>query len=193
MQASAITLEQDRVHLRVRLLPGIAVFPQLLAEIDVDQDAVISDKERLGYAARVRQDLLLTIDGNPVSLRLVASSHADIMELREGLGAIQLDYEAMMPMRGNEHRLAYENHHKPSISVYLVNTLVPPSPAFRVLAQHRDREQSTYELDYAATAVAVGSASAARLTRERWKWGAVATLLLLAGWVARRQLSARLP
>src|SRR5258708_26785272 len=86
LQATMVRVEMDFVGAEIRLTPGIAVFPVVLASIDGDADGLISDAEQSAYAARVLRDLSLTIDGDPVRLRLVSSKFAKIEEMMEGLG-----------------------------------------------------------------------------------------------------------
>src|SRR4029450_8913808 len=72
LQATTISVEKDRVHAEIRLAPGVAVFPVVLASIDTDDDGVISETEQRVYAERVLGDLSLTIDGDRLQLRLVS-------------------------------------------------------------------------------------------------------------------------
>ena len=51
-------LEKDRVQAQIRLTPGVAVFPIVLAKIDTDADGVISEAEQRAYAERVLGDQL---------------------------------------------------------------------------------------------------------------------------------------
>src|SRR6476660_6969847 len=89
LQATTISVEKDRVQAQIRLTPGIAVFPVVLAQIDTDADGVISEAEQRTYAGRVLGDLSLNLDGNQLQLRLVSLEFAKIEEMKEGLGEIQ--------------------------------------------------------------------------------------------------------
>src|SRR5947199_8542027 len=73
LQATVISLEKNRITADVRLAPGVAVFPMVLAVIDRNADGVISEAEQRGYAERVLRDLSLTSDGERVMPRLVAA------------------------------------------------------------------------------------------------------------------------
>jgi hypothetical protein len=156
LQATIISVEKDRIHAQVRLTPGVAVFPSVLAGIDRNGDGLISETERRAYAERVLRDLSLTIDGEPVRLRLVSSRAAGVEEMREGRGDIQLEVEADVPRGGGHRRLRFENHHQSRIAAYLVNCLVPSDPDIRVTAQSRNYEQSVYELGYGQTGESSG-------------------------------------
>ena len=46
LQATLISVEQNRVHAQIRLTPGVAVFPFVLAIIDTNADGVISESEQ---------------------------------------------------------------------------------------------------------------------------------------------------
>jgi len=73
LQATLISVEKDRIQVEIRLTPGIAVLPIVLAKIDADGDGIISQAEQRAYAQRILQDLPLSIDGDP--LREAVSSH----------------------------------------------------------------------------------------------------------------------
>jgi hypothetical protein len=148
LQATIISVEKDRIHAQIRLTPGVAVFPIVLAGIDRDADGVISGAEQHAYAERVLRDLSLTIDGEPARLRLVSSRAASVEQMREGDGDIQLEVDADVPRGGGSRRLRFENRHQNRIAAYLVNCVVPRDPAIHVTAQRRNYEQSVYELDY---------------------------------------------
>src|SRR5262245_36702969 len=97
LQATTISVEKDRVEAQIRLTPGVAVFHIVLSRIDTDRDGVISEAERRGYAEEVLRDLSLAVDGDRLPLRLVASKFAKIEEMKEGVGEIELDFEADVP------------------------------------------------------------------------------------------------
>jgi hypothetical protein len=151
LQATTIAVEKDRVRAQIRLVPGVAVFPVVLAGIDGDADGLISAAERHAYAERVRRDLSLTIDGARVPLRLVSSKASEVQEMKDGRGEIQLEVDANVPPGGHYRRLVFENHHENRIAAYLVNCLVPRDPDLRVTAQNRNYDQSFYQLEYVDT------------------------------------------
>jgi hypothetical protein len=148
LQATTISLEKDRIHAQLRLTPGVAVLPLVLAAIDTNGDGGISPPERRAYAERVLRDLSLAVDGNPLPLRLNAAHFPELDAMREGLGEIRIDFDAGLPRGNSERQLVFENRHQRPIAVYLVNSLVPRDPDIRVIQQHRDYEQSHYRLDY---------------------------------------------
>ena len=148
LQATLISVEKDHVQAEIRLTPGVAVLPIVLASIDADGDGVISQSEQHAYAARVIRDLSLTVDGDRLRLQLVSMQFPKLEEMKEGLGEIQLQVRADLPRGGGNRKLVFENHHQSRIAAYLANCLVPHDPDIRIAAQNRNYEQSLYQLDY---------------------------------------------
>jgi hypothetical protein len=191
LQATTIEVGRERVQARLRLAPGVAVLPAVLAAIDADANGVLSGAEQRAYAERVVRDLSLRVDGDRLRLRLVAWTYATVEELRAGRGEILLDLDAAVPAGGGGRTLTFENRHQRRIAAYLVNGLVPRDPDVRVMEQSRNYEQSFYRLDYEQRGP--GAASPAWWPGA-WGWlGAAA--LLPAAWLAaqrRRRVSAAL-
>ena len=182
LQATTISVEKDRIQAQIRLTPGVAVFPIVLANIDTDADGVISEAEQRAYAERVLGDLSLTIDGDRLRLRLVSLNFAKIEEMKGGLGEIQLEFRADVPTGGTNRRLMFENQHQSRIGAYLVNCLVPGDPDIRITAQSRNYQQSLYHLDYMQADGRSGPRSSASWSSS-WGWLGTAALLLFA-WFA---------
>ena len=149
LQAILIAVEKDQVQASMRLVPGVAVFPVVLAGIDTNSDGVISKSEQQEYALRVLRDLSLSIDGASLSPRLVSVNFPTVEAMEEGLGEIQIKFSADLPAGGSHRKLVIQDHHQSRISAYLVNCLVPRDPDIRVTGQNRNVDQSFYELDYA--------------------------------------------
>jgi hypothetical protein len=184
LEATLITIEKDRIQAQMRLTPGIVVLPLVLATIDTDADGVISRGEQTAYADRVLRDLSLTIDGERSRLRVVSSKFPTVDEMKEGLGEIQIEFEASAPPGGTHRRLVFENHHQSRIGAYLVNSLIPRDPDIRISAQNRDYWQSFYQLDYEQAVARPGALSFAG--GSYWL-GAVALLLSARLVFLRRQ------
>jgi hypothetical protein len=187
LQATTISVEKDRVQAQIRLTPGVAVFPIVLENIDTDADGVISEAEQRTYAERVLCDLSLTIDGDRLRLRLVSLNFAKIEEMKEGLGAIQLEVDADVPGGGPNRRLIFENQHQSRIAAYLVNCLVPRDPGIRITAQNRNYQQSFYQLDYVEADVGSGPQSSSWSSSRGWLGAAALLLLAGFGFVWRRR------
>ena len=181
LQATTISVEKDRIQAQIRLAPGVAVLPAVLANIDTDVDGVISNVEQQNYIERVLRDLSLTIDGDRLQLRLVTSKFANSEEMKEGLGEIQLELEADVSSGGLNRKLVFENQHQSRIGAYLVNCLVSRDPDIRIIAQNRNYEQSFYQLDYVQTGVRSNHSSAAWWSSS---WGLGAAAVLVVGGLA---------
>jgi hypothetical protein len=178
LQATLIAVEKDRVQVQIRLTPGVAVFPFVLAMIDTNADGVISESEQRVYAERVVRDLSVTVDGDRLMPRLVSTKFPGTGEMKEGLGEIQLEFSADLPRNGTNRRLIFENHHQSRIAAYLVNCLVPRDPDIRFIAQNRNESQSLYRLDYVQAAVRSDALSIAWWSGARGWLGTPALLLL---------------
>ncbi len=173
LQATTISVEKDRVQAQLRLTPGVAVYPIVLAIIDTNSDGVISEAEQQAYANRVLRDVSLTIDGRRLPLRLTSTKFARTGEMKEGLGEIQINFEADAEGGGSTRELIFENHHQSRIAAYMVNCLAPRDRDIRLTRQDRNYEQSFYRLDY-AQAGARSSAPAGRT------WLGIIALILFA-------------
>lgn len=148
LQATIISVERDRVQFSMRLVPGIAVSSGVIATIDTNRDGIISETERQKYTQLVLDDLSLSIDWNHLEPQLISAVFPTVDEMRQGLGEIRIEFTVHLPAGGTNRRFTLTNHHQSRIAAYLVNCLVPSDPEIRVLVQHRNEQQSFYELDY---------------------------------------------
>jgi hypothetical protein len=148
LQATTLGVSKDRVSARVRLTPGVAVLRTVLAGIDTDGDGNVSESEQRAYAERVRRDLSLAVDDDRLPLRLVSSAFPTMEQMKEGLGDIDLEFDAAVPPGGAKRRLVFQNRHRLGIAAYLVNCLAPSDADVQIKSQQRDYEQSFYQLDY---------------------------------------------
>jgi hypothetical protein len=179
LQATLIAVEKNRLEVQVRLTPGVAVLPFVLAGIDTNADGVISESEQRVYAERVLGDLSVAIDGDRLRPTLVSMRFPATWEMKEGLGEIRLEFSADLPRNGSKRKLIFENHHQSRIAAYLVNCLVPRDPDIRLIAQNRNDSQSLYELDYVEAGVGSDPLSFAWWSGARG-WLGTAALLLFA-------------
>jgi hypothetical protein len=159
LEATIISVEKTRIQAQIRLAPGVAVLPVVLADIDTNSDGVVAEAEQEVYAERVLHDLSLTVNGERLKLRLLSTKFPGIEELREGNGEIQIEFSADVPPGGASRRLIFENHHQSRIAAYLVNSIVPRDADIRLLAQNRNYQQSFYQLDYEQAGVHSGNLS----------------------------------
>lgn len=148
VQASKLAIARDVVRVELRLTPGVKVLPRVLAAIDTNGDGIISAEEQRAYADRVRGNLSLSIDGRRLSPLLASLAFPEMAEMKEGLGEIRMDFEAVVPAGGAERRFEFENHHLADVAVYLANALVPQDTSIRITAQRRSYEQSSFTLEY---------------------------------------------
>ncbi|MBV8817497.1 MAG: HupE/UreJ family protein [Acidobacteriaceae bacterium] len=168
VQAIIVSIESGRIQASMRLIPGVAVSGTVIAVADSNHDGVFSDAEQKAYADGVLRDLVLMDDGrrlNPVLQSVTFPLAADI---QAGTGEIQIQFAADLPSRGGTQRtLVVENHHRPAMSVYLMNCLVPQDPGIRVTAQSRNQNQSFYRIDYTQSSPP-GSSPPASLWSSFW-------------------------
>jgi hypothetical protein len=158
LQAASISVARDRITVSMRLSPGMAVAPFVLDGIDLDRNGIISDPEQTAYASRLLRDMTLSLDGSPLTLRVVSTRFSSISLLREGEGAMVIEYVADVPYAARSQRqVRFENSHLRPISVYLVNALVPEDPSLHVRTQTRTFDQSSYELKYSQESTADGA------------------------------------
>ena len=157
LQATLIGVTRDGIDVEIRLTPGVAMLPVLLAAIDQDRDGRISPAEERAYVGRVAREVELRVDGAPAPLSAIESSFPTLEAMREGLGSIGIKLRA--GRRGRE--LRFENRHLPQVSVYLVNCLAAPAEGLVVKRQERDEAQRSIELEYSFRAGApLGSLAA---------------------------------
>lgn len=179
LQATTISLEKNRVLAQIRLTPGVAVLPIVMAAIDTNGDGVISTREQRVYSERVLGDLSLAVDGDRLKLQLISANFPKTDAMKEGLGEIQIDFATDLPRDNLERKLVFENRHLRPIAAYLVNCLVPRDPNIRVTAQNRNYEQSLYRLEYMEGGFRSGPLSLA-WRRDGSGWLAFLTIVLLA-------------
>jgi hypothetical protein len=149
LQATLISIETERIDALLRLTPGVAVSSSVIAVIDTNTDNSISTAEQRAYAQRVLRELTVELDDEFLTLTLDAVEFPALdAEMKEGLGEIQIRFSAQLPPGGTRRTLAFKNYHQPSIGVYLVNCLVPRNRDVHIVAQHRNEQQSVYEIEY---------------------------------------------
>lgn len=180
LQATILSVEANRVHASMRLIPGVLVAPVVIAAIDSDHDGVFSDAEKRAYAERVVRDLSITVDGKVAHPELDAWTLPEATQLRDGLGEIHIEYHVDVPSSAGANRsMVLANHHLNDASVYLVNVEVPQDSALRIVDQKRNAKQSVYELDYEQVGGGDTPAGARRGMRAWWDGVQVASLFRL--------------
>jgi hypothetical protein len=171
LQATLIGVTRDGTDVEIRLTPGVAMLPVLMAVIDQDRDGTISCEEERAYVARVIREVELRVDGVPAPLSLVESKFPTLEAMHEGLGTIAIKLRTAR----NGHELRFENRHLPQVSAYLVNCLAAPSDGLVVSRQVRDELQRSIAFEYGFGAGAAPAPRAAwvalgMLLAARWGW-----------------------
>src|ERR1700739_1457903 len=107
LQATTLVVDGDHVEVQMRLTPGVEVFDRVLAAIDANGDGVISEAKQQALCGHVSRDLSLKIEGTPLEVRLVSSTFPKLVEMKEGMGDILLNFEAGLPPGGLNGRLTF--------------------------------------------------------------------------------------
>ena len=149
LQATRVSVSPDRVELRLDLTPGVSVLPELLPRMDANHDGRISRKEQRAYARTVIQDLSLTLDDKPRSVKPERIDFPSEAAIREGEGVIRMRATARFPRcTPGHHDILFRNRHLPGISVYQVNALQPGNKTIEIIRQIRDERQQEYRLQF---------------------------------------------
>jgi hypothetical protein len=168
LQATLISLGKDGIEVDMRLTPGVAVAPFVLATIDRNGDGVISSEEQSAYVDQVLCDVSITLDGDPLPLRAARQIFPGIQDMREGRGEIQMEFVADTPRANVASRsLVIDNKHQSRIAAYLVNAVAPSDPDIRITAQSRNYQQSSYRLDYSQASTPTSPLSLASWSGQR--------------------------
>ena len=146
LQATIFSIEPGRVLATMRLVPGVAVAPAVIAAIDSNHDGTLSSDEQNRYAKSVLSDLQLEEDGKSLPLHLVSAKFPAVSLMLGGTGEIELTFSAELSTIRGEHQLRFANHHQTGLSVYLVNSLVSHDKNLTLGAQSRNETQSIYQV-----------------------------------------------
>lgn len=182
LQATLVSVEKTRMQGEITLTPGVAVYRVVFAALDTNSDGIVSEAEQRAYAERVLNDLSLSVDGRPLTARLLSFRFPGIEEMKDGRGEIQLVFSANLPAGGASRRIGLANRHLSRIAAYQVNALVPRDPGIRIIAQNRNYDQSLYELEFEQEGPSY----------SRFGWIAAAALLLFGrlGYLFHRRFGA---
>lgn len=182
LQAARISVDRDRVQIELDLTAGISVADEIIRDLDRDGSGSISSREARMFALAAVKAMRVEIDHRPVDLRLVNVAVPDLDVVRRGEGAIRLELGVSAgALPDGPHQLFFLNTHRPEISVYLANALVPISSQVAVTAQRRDAAQREITVEYLLSAKAPAGA------RGMLPLGAMAALALgAAGWLRQR-------
>ena len=149
LQATLISVERDHVEVEIRLTPGVAVLPVVMAVIDQDHDGRISADEERAYAVRVLKDVVLELDGRAIPMTVAGRSFPSVEDMKQGLGTIQMRLQGE---RRGGHEIRFVNRHLSGISVYLVNCVLPSTGGLKIERQIRDDRQTEIRFEYSLPA-----------------------------------------
>lgn len=148
LQATRLSLAADQVAIEIDLTPGVDVAQAIFALINTDHDGQISAAEAQKYANQVVRETVLEIDGRPVHLDVMKYEFPSFQEMTAGEGTIRIHARTLWKGLSGEHRIIYQNHHKPDLGVYLVNALRPATSNIEITEQHRDPFQREMKLAF---------------------------------------------
>jgi hypothetical protein len=179
LQAARLAVEPGRVELQLDLTPGIDVADAIIGDIDRDRDGVLSMVEQHAYIERVLGMLELSLDGRALQIEPDDSRFPELDAVRRGEGMIRLRSAVRLPrVPDGGHQLVFRNRHRPEVSVYLANALIPDGDQIAITAQRRDPNQRELTIDYVVR-------NPRGLPVPAWLGGILGTMLLV-GLRARR-------
>jgi nickel/cobalt transporter (NicO) family protein len=158
LQATYITVAPTQLTVELDLSPGALVAPQVLPQLDTNGDQQIADAEGQAYVDAILHNVVLQVDGSPLSLAVSKFDMPEYLTMQAGYGTIRIFTIAKLPdgMMGT-HQIYYKNNYAPTGSAYQVNAFVDKGVAITLGKQKRDSIQQSMTMDYA-----IGSASTAR-------------------------------
>jgi hypothetical protein len=179
LQAARVAVTRNRIAIEFHLTPGVSVAADIIALIDRDGTGSITSREASAYGKTVLAETVLVVDGRAVPLALTEVHVPEIAAMRAGMGAIRIDASAAVAIRTTgPHHLSLRNNHRPDVSVYLVNALIPDMRAVVIVGQRRDVRQREFHLEYLVSDHASAIA---------WSMGALLVIAALA--VSRKRMN----
>jgi hypothetical protein len=149
LQATLVGIAANRVNLEIDLTPGVSIAEQVTGWIDTNRDGQLSQVEGLAYANDVLRSVALTVDHRPVPLTIRDVQVPAVDAIFGGVGTIRLFASAVLPETiHGRHEISVVNRHRPEVSVYLANALVPSDSRIEILTQQRDRDQHSLTVGY---------------------------------------------
>jgi hypothetical protein len=149
-QATFITVVPNRITMQIELYTGVMVAPQVLPMIDINRDGIISETESEAYIDLFLDDVVIEIDGFPVSVIATDIEMPSPLELKAGVGVIRFKlYTDLPPNHRGNHQFYYDNKHRPDLnSIYLANAIRDTANWVEINNQERDIFQANLTLDY---------------------------------------------
>ena len=174
VQAAYLKLGPDALELELDLTPGEQVAAQMLGLIDQNQDGQMDQPEAQQYAERVLEELSLTVDDQPQSLKFESVVPPSTSTFLAGGGTIKLIARAALTGGAGVHALGFRNAHAPVKSGYLANVFVQ-SGEVQILEQQRNATQQDFRVRYRLEP---------RAPRFDWTWliSVFLAVTVLIGW-----------
>ncbi len=152
LQATRLAIDIGRVDVEIDLTPGVSVASKVFGWIDTNHDGSISQEEGEVYARAMLRSAVLKADGVTAPMTFEECRFPTLDEMNEGIGTIRLRARASIPAAASgRHQISFLNMHRPELSVYLVNALVPENRRVEIGEQRRDVAQHGIILDYTVT------------------------------------------
>ncbi len=149
LQAARILISTEQIVIELDLTPGEVIAGAVVADIDLNRDGAVSDREGRAHAQRVLAATTLEIDGGRRPLVLVRGQIPDLDAMQAGVGTVRLQISAGgVPRTAGPHELVFRNNHRADVGVYLVNALTPATPRIRISEQRRDALQRELRVTY---------------------------------------------
>ena len=149
LQATYITVAPTEIEVELDLTPGVLVAPEALPQMDTDGDEQISDAEGRAYVEAMLENVVLQLDGEPLTLTIMEIDMPTYLNVQAGYGTIRIFTTATLTagMTGT-HQLEYANNFAPTGAAYQVNAFVDRDVAIKLGKQNRDSIQQTLTVDY---------------------------------------------
>ncbi|UAK22858.1 hypothetical protein [Sphingomonas nostoxanthinifaciens] len=155
MQNAYITLAPGTIGLQLELTAGPKVAGTIIAALDANGDRKVAQAEARAFADRVLSASRLTVDGHPLSLRVVSADVPSYAALLGAHGTIKIVATARWADRPGTSTLIYHNGYSPAESRCDANIFMKQanSPSYRVIAQQRSDDGRSLVVRYATSRV----------------------------------------
>lgn len=149
LQASYITIRSSRIEIELNLTPGVLVAPQVLPELDKNNDQQISEAEGAAYVNDVLRNLAVQVDERALALDVSKIELPTYLNLQAGYGIIRVVASAEFDKNtSGAHQLLYQNNNAPAGVAYQVNALVSNDTSIALGQIIRDENQQRFSLAF---------------------------------------------
>ena len=162
LQASYLTVAASTVQVEIDLSPGVLVAPRVLAALDSDGDAQVSDREARSYVAQVVQAAEVRVDDQVLPFALSDVDVPPYLTIQAGYGTLKVfaTAPATAAAIAGQHRLFFRNGFTDDKAAYQVNAFVAQGAPVVLEAQQRDPAQQQATVTYRVDPAAAGAAPA---------------------------------